>query len=310
MQHDWIWLTLLASLLQAVRTAAQKNLGERMSPWSATYVRALIGLPLMAAYLAIVASLAPGRAPLGLPEWNGGAFFGWCAVAALTQNLGSYALLSLYQFRNFAVANQLARTNLFFTAVLGSLFFSEAVSAAGWLAILLAFLGAVMLTLRRVALPYGGVAHWTEHVDAHSVRVGLFIGMVYGICNLAIREAALSLDSGEALLRGAATVVTVTGMQAIGLGAWLAWREPGFLSTIWQERRTSLFVGVTSAIGSISWFGAFAITNASYVMAVGQVEAVFSILISVAYFRERIAGLELAGIAVVVAGILVFALAG
>lgn len=310
MQHHWIWLTLLASLLQAVRTAAQKNLGERMSPWSATYVRALIGLPLMAAYLAVVAALAPGGASLGLPEWNGGAFFGWCALAALTQNLGSYALLSLYQFRNFAVANQLARTNLFFTAVIGALFFSEVVSAAGWVAIALAFLGAVMLTVRRVGLPCGGVADLTGLVDARSVKVGLFIGFLYGICNLAIREAALSLDSGEALLRGAATVVTVTGMQAIGLGAWLAWREPGFLAAIWQERRTSAFVGVTSAIGSIGWFGAFAITNASYVMAVGQVEAVFSILISVAYFRERIAGLELAGIGVVVAGILLFALAG
>jgi drug/metabolite transporter (DMT)-like permease len=69
-----------------------------------------------------------------------------------------------------------------------------------------------------------------------------------------------------------------------------------------------LFIGVTSAVGSIAWFTAFTLQNASYIRAVGQIEVVFTLLISVLYFRERISSLELAGIAATVAGILLFRL--
>jgi drug/metabolite transporter (DMT)-like permease len=69
-----------------------------------------------------------------------------------------------------------------------------------------------------------------------------------------------------------------------------------------------MFIGVTSTLGSIAWFTAFALQNASYVRAVGQVEVVFTLLISVLYFRERINPLELAGIAATVAGVLLFRL--
>ena len=49
-------------------------------------------------------------------------------------------------------------------------------------------------------------------------------------------------------------------------------------------------------------------TNASYVKAVGQVEIIFTILISTLYFRERITPVEYAGIATIVGGVLMFLL--
>ena len=42
--------------------------------------------------------------------------------------------------------------------------------------------------------------------------------------------------------------------------------------------RLCTFIGVTSAVGSICWFTAFALENASYVRSVGQVEAIFTLL--------------------------------
>ncbi|MEO1264731.1 MAG: EamA family transporter, partial [Pseudomonadota bacterium] len=66
------------------------------------------------------------------------------------------------------------------------------------------------------------------------------------------------------------------------------------------------FIGLTSALGSIAWFTAFAIQNASYVRAVGQIEVVFTLLISWLYFREKLTAIELAGIGVTVAGVLMF----
>ena len=71
----------------------------------------------------------------------------------------------------------------------------------------------------------------------------------------------------------------------------------------------SLFIGATSAVGSICWFTAFALQNASYVRAVGQIEVVFTLLASAIYYRERISALEYAGIALTVVGVLLFRLA-
>ncbi len=305
MQHSWIWLTLLAALLQAVRTAAQKRLSERMSTLAATYVRSLVGLPPMLGYLALVGSGqgdgATGPAP---------AFLGYCVVAAITQNLGTAALLSLYRMRSFAVANQLTRTNLVFTAVLGALFFSEIISATGWLAIGLTLAGALALSAPQAAGVGGDAPRSGALIDMPAIRTGLFVGLMFGLCNLMIREATLVLGGGDALQRGGLTVATVTALQVVMLGLWLAASEPGFLAGIWRNRAISAFVGVTSAVGSICWFAAFAMTNASYVMAVGQVEAVFSVLISTFYFRERLSALDVLGMAVIVAGVVLFRVAG
>lgn len=305
MQHSWIWLTLLAALLQAVRTAGQKRLSERMSTLAATYVRSLVGLPLMLAWLALVGS-GQGDGATG----PGAAFLGYCVVAAITQNLGTAALLSLYRMRSFAVANQLTRTNLVFTAVLGALFFSEIISGIGWLAIGLTLAGALALSAPQGAGVGGDTPRSGSLVDMPAIRTGLFVGLMFGLCNLMIREATLVLGSGDALQRGGLTVTTVTALQVVMLGLWLAVREPGFLAGIWRNRAISAFVGVTSAVGSICWFAAFAMTNASYVMAVGQVEAVFSVLISTLYFRERLSALDVLGMAVIVAGVVLFRLAG
>ncbi|MCB1507002.1 MAG: DMT family transporter [Hyphomicrobiaceae bacterium] len=306
MQQAWIWLAIFAAAMQAVRTAAQKRLTDRVSIFAATYVRSLAGLPVMLAYLSIIAWLRPG---LPRPDTE---FFGWCVVAAVTQNLGTAALLSLYRRRNFAVANQFARTNLIFTALLGTAFFSELIHPWGWVAMCMALLGALLLSAPHQSSNVGTSVRrgWLIHIDTQSIAIGLFVGFMFGLCNLTIREASLSLVGADALQRGAVTVVGVTWLQVVMLGAWLAWREPDFISSIWSARRLSGLVGLTSAVGSIAWFLAFTLTNASYVLAVGQIEAVFSILISWIYFRERLSPLDLIGIATVIAGVLLFRLAG
>lgn len=306
MTHSWIWLSVLAAAMQTIRTAAQKRMTESLSTLATTYVRALLGLPLMLVYL--LATLPAVGGPRPVP---GVAFVAWCLVAAVTQNLGTAALLSLYKLRNFAVANQLARTNLVFTALIGWAAFSEVISPTGWLAIGLAFAGALLLNLPRgrgVAAAGDRRDGW-QPGDARAVATGLLVGASFGLCNLTIREASLSLGAAAAPARGAVTVVAVTVLQVVTLGLWLAKREPGFMAGIMRHKSLAAFIGLTSALGSISWFTAFSLANASYVIAVGQVEAVFSVLVSVFYFREHVRRLDVIGIAVTLAGVVLLRMA-
>ena len=65
---------------------------------------------------------------------------------------------------------------------------------------------------------------------------------------------------------------------------------------------------MSGAIGSIGWFTAMTLENAAYVRAVGQVELVFTFVASYFFFRERSTALEIAGILLIVAGIVILLL--
>ena len=302
MPELWIWLTVAAALMQSVRTAGQMQLNAQLSVLAGTYVRALLGLPVMIAYLAFVkAATGVAWPPLNAP------FLGYCLITALTQLAATAALLSLFRLRNFAVANQLGKSDMIFTALLGSVLFGQHLNAIGWLALILTGAGvATIMTARTNAT--APAWSWRTAASEPPVRIRLFVGLMFGICNLTLREATLNLPSESRFMAGAVTVATVTATQALIMGSWLARREPGTHAAVLTNFRLSSFVGVTSALGSILWFTAFAIETAARVRIVGQVEVVFTLLISAFYFRERIQPLEAAGIALTVAGIVLLQL--
>jgi uncharacterized membrane protein len=304
MPETWIWLTVAAAFLQAVRTAGQKQLNAQLSVLAGTYVRSLIGLPVMLVYLAAIKAATGAVWPEASFR-----FLAFCLVTGLTQLAATAALLSLFRLRNFAVANQLGKSDMIFTALLGSALFAQQLGTISWLALVLTGAGVATIMTARTSLDASAWS-WRSALAEPSVRIGLFVGLMFGICNLTLREATLSLPAGSRFMAGAMTVTTVTAIQAAIMGAWLARREPGTHRAVFSNIELSSFVGVTSALGSILWFTAFAMETAAHVRIVGQVEVVFTLLISALYFRERLQQREAVGIALTVAGIVLLQLGG
>ena len=116
----WIPFTLLAVIMQTLRTAGQKRLTEPLDALTVTLVRYLFGLPFVALYLAVLT----GGFAVELPEPSA-TFWIFCSVASVAQIGATALLLLLFQLRNFAVGTAYARTEVFLTALLGSLFFGE-----------------------------------------------------------------------------------------------------------------------------------------------------------------------------------------
>ena len=301
MEALWIPIAMLAGLMQAVRTAAQKALSARLSMWMTTYVRSVYGLPFMVGYLWIVTEVEG----LGAPRihWE---YVGHCAGAAITQVVATWLLIRLFAMSNFAAGTMLSKTDVMQAALIGSVLFSERISAIGWVAIGLTVLGVALISYGRMPGLRGRALG--RLLMSPATLVGLATGFLFCLSYLFLREASLVLDEGSAIWRGAWSVVVVTSMQVVGLGLWLAARERREFAKLPGLVRPSLFIGVTSAIGSVGWFTAMAMENASYVKAVGQVEVVFTILISVLYFRERITLPEYAGILTIVVAVLMFVL--
>ena len=71
---------------------------------------------------------------------------------------------------------------------------------------------------------------------------------------------------------------------------FLHWKKAGMVSLV-------------SILGSIGWFTAFTIENASYVRTLGQVELVFSLVFSILVFREKVTRLEIGGMVLIIGGI-------
>lgn len=304
MEFVWIPIAVGAALMQAVRTAAQKDLNERLSTMVTTYVRSLFAWPFLLAYLALVWALSTGPQPA-----LHGTFLAYSVAAALTQIGATALLIHLFALKNFAVGTTLSKTDVMITAILGSILFSESIDALGWLAILLTVAGVVMISVARLGLgAFTGGGGLYEALAGRPTQIGFVTGLLFALCYLFLREASLSLGEGSFLLRAGWTVVTVTGVQVVVLGLWLIWAEPSGLKHMAAAWRPCIFIGLTSALGSIGWFTAMTLENASYVKAVGQVETVFTLAISYLYFKERLNSWELVGIAVIVAGVLLFLL--
>ena len=306
MEHLWIYISVFAALMQAVRTAAQKTLNQRMSNLGTTYVRSLVGLPIMIIYLVAVLALVGG----GVPDMNW-RFLLFSFLGAAAQVLATMLLIYLFKLRNFAVGSMLIKIDTVMTALIGLLFFSEYVSSGGWLALLVVVVGVLVMSVGKLgatSIASGGTGSLSETLTSKATRVALGSALLFTFSYLFLREATLAIEPGHFVWRGAWTVVVATGMQVVVVGAYILHREPQVFGQIWPNRRIVAFIGLTSALGSIGWFTGFAMQNASYVRAVGQVEAVFTLLISWLYFRERITGLELAGIGITVIGVLMFRL--
>ena len=308
MEPAWIWIPIavFAALMQAVRTAAQKTLNQRMSTMGTTYVRSLFGMPVLAVFLA-GALLYSGH---GIPKYDP-LFLLHTAVAALTQVLATALLIYMFRLKNFAIGTMLTKTDIIMTALIGTALFSEQLTQLGWLALVVVICGSILMLLGRM-----GSAAFRESGETlsgllfgHPTRVALLCAFLFTLSYLFLREATRDLgEQHHFLWRAGWTVVLATGLQTICLGLWLAMKEPSVFGQMWRARGIASFIGLTSALGSIGWYSAFALQNASYVRAVGQIEAVFTLAISWLYFREKITALELIGLAVTVAGVLLFRL--
>ena len=308
MEHLWIVASVAAAFFQALRYAALKELNQHLSATVTTYVRMLFGLPFLVAYLLAVLS-AQGVA---LPETNPW-FWGYCALTAFLQFGMTLLVVRLFHHGNFAVGLMIQRADVILTAIIGSVLFSEAISRLGWVAIGITVAGVLAASAARMAPSAWGSkiggkgTGLSEILLGPATRLGLSSALCAAISYLALREAILTLDPAvNPLVKGATAAVAMTSISFVLIGLWLALREGRELARIRHWPWLCTLAGFASAAGTVGWFTASALTNASYVAAVAQVQIVFALLISRYWFRETIRPMELVGIALIVGGVLMF----
>lgn len=296
----WIPITVAAAFLQNLRSALQKHLSGRLSTLGATYTRFIMGLPFALLWLLAVL-LASGQP---LPR-AGSDFALFGMVGGLAQILATDCLLASFHYRNFAVGTAYSKTETVQTALVGAVVLGEGLGTGALLGILVSLVGVLAISAAKSKLSARGLLlGWTEK----PALLGLASGGLFGIAAVSYRAASLSLGSGDFLIRAALTLAAVLAFQTLAMTLWLAWAEPRQLMLVLRNWRWTLSVGVVSMLGSAGWFTAMTLQNAAYVRALGQIELVFTFAASILVFRERTTPVELAGIGLVVGGILLLLL--
>jgi len=295
MAAGWLWipLTLGAAAMQTVRTAGQKRLSEDVSNLMATLTRFLFGLPFALAYLGALMVLQGWEIPP-----IGSEFITFTFVAAISQIVGTVLLIHMFSFRNFTVGTAYARTESFLTAVLGALFFSEIISLPGWMAISTSIVGVILITVAKGSEIEGG---FLSQLFTPIAGMGVSSGLGFALAALSLRRASLSLGDPNYLATAALTLVAVISIETLLLGVIVTLRDPGQFAVMRGKLKIGTFIGATSMLGSVGWFTAITLEQASYVRAFGQIEFVFAMLVSTRFFQERYTRKELAGIALIAA---------
>jgi len=293
----WVPITIAAAFFQNLRSALQKHLIGRLSTTGATFSRFLYAAPLAVLYVVGLAALA-GK-PVPAPN---SAFALACGIGGLAQIAATALLLHLFAYRNFAVGTAYSKTETVQTALFGIVILGDAVSLGAAVAILVSLAGVIALSAARTG---AGLAALAADIAGKPALIGLLSGAGFGIAAVSYRSAALSLGGDGFVMRAALTLASVLVFQTLLMGAYIAWREPGQLAAVLRCWRVARWVGVSGMLASVGWFTAMTIQNAAYVRALGQIELVFTFVVSALVFRERSTLREVAGIGLIVGGIVI-----
>lgn len=266
-----------------MRNAAQRGLTSALGTWGATLVRFLYGLPFALLWFLIV----PGKTPEPSAP-----FLAWTLLGSVSQIIATGLLLRTMQERNFGVGVAYSKSEVLQVALFAFVFLGDPLTIPLGIAVACGTAGVLLLT--------GGVrAGWA----ARPGLLGLASGAGFALAAVGYRGATLALPGAGFLIAAAFTLLLAQAMQTALLGGFLLITDPGTVVKAARQWRPSLLAGFMGAAASAGWFTAFALEPAANVRTLGLVELAFSYVASLKLFRERLSKRELAGMALLAAGV-------
>ena len=296
----WVLITLAAAFMQNLRSALQKHLKGSLSTSGATFCRFIYAVPLALAYVTLLGEGFGFEWPAPNPR-----FALFAMLGGVTQITATALLVYLFSLRNFAVGTTYSKTETVQTAIFGLVILGEPIGLAATFAIGISLAGVMLISAAKSRL---NLRNLLLGLTGRAAFIGVLSGTFFGLSAVAYRAASLSLGGEGFLMQAGFTLACVVLFQTALMTIWIRLREPGELTRVVRRWRIASLVGVSGMLGSAGWFTAMTLENAAYVRAVGQIELIFTFIASYFFFRERSNTLELAGILLIVTGIIILLL--
>ena len=285
----WISISVAAAVFQTLRFMLQKVMAKQtLSAAGATFARFVYSAPI----IVVLTTLYLNQTGQVWPDFSP-KYWMYAATGGLAQVLATVCVVLVFKSRNFAVGITFKKTEVILAVLVGIVVLGDQVSWQGLGAIVLGLIGVLLLS-SPVQI---GAWNWRMMFN-RAAGLGILSGALFAVSAVTYRGASLQLDMADHWGRAGVTLTVVTSMQLTGMAIYLFSRERGEISAVWQARRVAGWIGILSMAGSFCWFTAFTLQNAAYVKAVGQIELIFSLLVTVLFFKEKISLREWIGVAV------------
>ena len=291
MEYVWIIAAIFAGACQTARSAFQKNMITRLGDYGAAYIRFCYALPFTSLIWLVWINI-PGNSIPTLSFYS----IILCFLGSIFQILFTYVLMKVFSHKSFAAGIAFSKTEVilitFLEVVILNVFFSFPLM----IGITLGVLSVLFLSYARKAKSIlETIKLLLNSVSSLGTLIGLLSGLLLAASVVTFRMSIISID-GPLLDRSLFISFIAIIFQTILVGLYLLLFKKDQLFAVIKFWRPSLPAGLCGTGATFGWFVAFGLTTAAEVRAVGQIELIFSILISIIFFREKIRKTELFGI--------------
>ena len=275
----WVWVTIFAAIAQTFRSATQKKMKPILGDTGASYIRFSYALPfswlLVFGYQQLNGINLPASTIL---------FWLWVSMASLMQILFTILLIKLFSHRSFAAGTAFSKTEVLQAAIFEAIILGVVASFFTISAIVLGVIAVVMLSLAKAQLT---APDMKQALLSSQTITGILSGSFLGLSTVFFKAAVLSLDGGDWVLNSFYTGGVAVLLQTLSMGAWMWFAARKELHATFVHWRASLSAGLFGALATAGWFTAFTLYAVAPVRAVGQVELLITLAISIIYFREK-----------------------
>jgi len=291
MEYVWIIAAIFAAACQTARSAFQKNMITRLGDYGAAYIRFCYALPFTSLIWLVWINI-PGNSIPTLSFYS----IILCFLGSIFQILFTYVLMKVFSHKSFAAGIAFSKTEVILIAFLEVIILNVFFSFPLMIGITLGVLSVLFLSYARKAKSIlETIKLLLNSVSSLGTLIGLLSGLLLAASVVTFRMSIISID-GPLLDRSLFISFIAIIFQTILVGLYLLLFKKDQLFAVIKFWRPSLPAGLCGTGATFGWFVAFGLTTAAEVRAVGQIELIFSILISIIFFREKIRRTELFGI--------------
>ena len=291
MEYIWIIAAIFAAACQTARSAFQKNMITRLGDYGAAYIRFCYALPFTSIIWFVWVNI-PGNSIPTLSFYS----IVLCFLGSIFQVLFTYVLMKVFSHKSFAAGIAFSKTEVILIAFLEVIILNVVFSFPLIIGITLGVLSVLFLSYARKAKSIlETIKLLLNSVSSLGTLIGLLSGLLLAASVVTFRMSIISID-GPLLDRSLFISFIAIIFQTILVGFYLLLFKKDQLFAVIKFWRPSLPAGLCGTGATFGWFVAFGLTTAAEVRAVGQIELIFSILISIIFFREKIRKTELFGI--------------
>ena len=293
---SWVVITVIASLSQTLRSVFQKNIIEDVGVLVSAYSRFVFALP----FVALLAVIFLGSQEIVLLKTISLKTWFFLISASICQILFTIILIKLFTLRSFAIGVAFSKTEVIQTTLLEIIILGFILTSHVFLSIIIGFIGMLFMSKQKLIGKLGYNSLFLKQVTL-GVLCGIFLGLSSVLYKVALDSVITDLIYKKVLVLS----FLALAFQSVIFGTYIVSTEGKQnvvkLFSIWKK---GLPVGFFGCAATFCWFFAFSLVDATFVRAVGQLEIVFSVLITYIFYKERITGFELIGMSLITISIL------